>query len=165
VSSGKTFSITEKKNLIIWVWINFNWNKMRKALETTEHPAIVSTLILSAHNPFRSGIPHMGDPENLKKMQGQNKDTLINSCFRNIFYSKQYGEPSGIPSVDTDRINNGAEHLVYISDRLVIPMIRERVHCLHPQIGEKSEQKKEKLRKILNSKTGFIDLVNEYEEK
>ena len=42
----------------------YQLKKMRKALEKTEHKQVLSSLILSANNPFNSDIPQMGVPEN-----------------------------------------------------------------------------------------------------
>ncbi|CAI2383502.1 unnamed protein product [Moneuplotes crassus] len=143
----------------------FQLKKMRKALENTNRTQIVSSLILSAHNPFSSGIPQMGNPDNVKNSQFKNKDYLVNSSFRNIFYSKEYGKPTGIQSIDNDLAKNGAEHLIYITERLMIPSMTEKLYCLQPRKKKKSEQEKARIRKILYSKTGFIDLINTYEEK
>ena len=59
---------------------------------------------------------------------------------------------------------DGAEHLVYISDRLILPTFRSQVIGLKPSKGFRTEEQKNKLREILHTPTGFIHLVNEYEE-
>jgi hypothetical protein len=57
----------------------FQLRKMKKALESTKHKQVLSSLILSAHNPFISSIPQVGDPEINKEIQGKVKGPQINS--------------------------------------------------------------------------------------
>lgn len=57
-----------------------------------------------------------------------------------------------------------AEHLVYISDKLIIPTFRSQAVGMKPSRGYRTDEQKQKLREILQTPTGFIHLVNEYEE-
>lgn len=99
---------------------------MKKALANTEHKQVLSSLILSAHNPFNSSIPQVSDPETNKEIQGKTKGPLIDSWFREIFYLKDYGKKTGIISVDNEIRRNGAEHLIYITERIIVPNLRNK---------------------------------------
>mmetsp|Transcript_19551 Transcript_19551/g.17305 ORF Transcript_19551/g.17305 Transcript_19551/m.17305 type:complete len:118 (-) Transcript_19551:1-354(-) len=47
----------------------------------------------------------------------------------------------------------------------MMPEIRDKLYCITPPVQSRSESSKQRLRDILKSKTGFIHLVNTYEEK
>jgi hypothetical protein len=60
---------------------------------------------------------------------------------------------------------NGAQHLIYISERLILPIMRNRNLMIKPSHHQNNEERKAKFKKILKTKVGFIHLVNKYEER
>jgi len=139
--------------------------KMMKALEKTKHKQVLSSLILSPHNPLSYNLPQIVDPENRAKMLKKATKSKIFSCFQNIFNSKYYSKTTGVASIDSDMQRDGASHHIYISERLVVPSLRSKIFHIKPQSVKVSSERKQRLVNILDWKVGFIHLVNQYEQK
>ena len=64
------------------------------------------------------------------------------SWFRNIFYSEDYGKKAQYQVPANSVIKDGAEHLVYISERLIIPNFRNQVIGIKPSRNFRTDEQK-----------------------
>jgi hypothetical protein len=86
--------------------------EMQKTLETSKFKSLISTLILSKHNPFQETIQLVKRPEIIEDTPDNPSKPIRNnygSSFRNIF-SKPHNYLTGAPDV---------EHLLFINEKLI----------------------------------------------